>query len=154
MHAAPRIPRIRRASASSRWTCPPNCRSCATSPAWRAGTGACTTASPPKALPGSRAKSAACCAPPVPPQSAPLSDRVTPVRRHPPPQGGPLPPADAPSRQIHERMINDLLQVQLAKETGIKVDDRTLDKTIERIAQENPLSLPDFRGALEKDGIK
>ena len=36
-------------------------------------------------------------------------------------------------------MINDLVQVQLAKETGIKVDDATLDKTIERIAQENNL---------------
>src|SRR5258706_5681755 len=51
-------------------------------------------------------------------------------------------------------MINDLLQVQLAKETGIKVDDASLDRTIERIAQENNLAMPDFRTALEKDGVK
>jgi peptidyl-prolyl cis-trans isomerase SurA len=46
------------------------------------------------------------------------------------------------------------VQVQLAKENGIKVDDATLDRTIERIAQENSMQLPQFRAALEKDGIK
>jgi peptidyl-prolyl cis-trans isomerase SurA len=69
-------------------------------------------------------------------------------------QGGQLPPADALNRQILERMINDLLQVQLAKETGVRVDDPTLDRTIERIARENNMSTPDFRAALERDGIK
>jgi peptidyl-prolyl cis-trans isomerase SurA len=69
-------------------------------------------------------------------------------------QGGQLPPAEALSKQILERMITDLLQVQLAKETGIKVDDPTLDRTIERIAQENNMPVTDFRAALEKDGIK
>ncbi len=83
-----------------------------------------------------------------------LTERVNLVVRQLQRQGGQLPPADALSRQILERMINDLLQIQLAKETGIKVDDLTLDRTIERIAQENNLPLPDFRAALEKDGIK
>jgi peptidyl-prolyl cis-trans isomerase SurA len=68
--------------------------------------------------------------------------------------GGTVPSADALQRQILERMINDLVQVQLAKETGIRVDDVTLDRTIQRIAQENNLSMTDFRGALEKDGVK
>ena len=69
-------------------------------------------------------------------------------------QGGQLPASDVLGRQILERMINDLLQVQLAKETGIKVDDATLDRTIERIAQENNMSMTDFRAALERDGVK
>ena len=69
-------------------------------------------------------------------------------------QGGQLPAEDVLARQVLERMINDLLQVQLAKETGIRVDDPTLDRTIERIAQENNLSPADFRAALERDGIK
>jgi peptidyl-prolyl cis-trans isomerase SurA len=68
--------------------------------------------------------------------------------------GGNVPAADALQRQILERMINDLVQVQLAKETGIRVDDVTLDRTIQRIAQENNLSMSDFRTALEKDGVK
>ena len=83
-----------------------------------------------------------------------LNERVNMVVRQLQRQGGQLPPADALSRQILERMINDLLQVQLAKETGIKIDDPTLDRTIARIAQENNMALPDFRTALEKDGIK
>jgi peptidyl-prolyl cis-trans isomerase SurA len=83
-----------------------------------------------------------------------LNERVQLVVRQFQRQGGQLPPADALSRQILERMINDLLQAQLAKENGIKVDDLTLDKTIERIAQENQLSLTAFRAALEKDGVR
>jgi peptidyl-prolyl cis-trans isomerase SurA len=83
-----------------------------------------------------------------------LGERVQLVVRQFQRQGGQLPSADALSRQILERMINDLMQVQLAKEGGIKVDDLTLDRTIERIAQENTLSMTDFRAALEKDGIR
>jgi peptidyl-prolyl cis-trans isomerase SurA len=83
-----------------------------------------------------------------------LAERVNLVVKQLQRAGGQLPSSDVLSRQILERMINDLLQVQLAKETGIKVDDATLDKTIERIAQENTLSMTDFRGALEKDGVK
>ena len=83
-----------------------------------------------------------------------LTERVSLVVRQLQRQGGQLPPNDVLSRQILERMINDLLQVQLAKENGIKVDDATLDKTIERIAQENNLAMPEFRAALDKDGVR
>jgi peptidyl-prolyl cis-trans isomerase SurA len=83
-----------------------------------------------------------------------LNERVALVVRQLQRQGGQLPAAEALSRQILERMITDLLQVQLAKESGIKIDDATLERTIERIAQENSLSMPDFRAALERDGIK
>jgi len=69
-------------------------------------------------------------------------------------QGGQLPSVDVLNRQILERMINDLVQTQVAKESGIKVDDATLDRTIERIAQENQMALPQFRQALERDGIR
>ncbi len=83
-----------------------------------------------------------------------LSVRVDLVTKQLQRQGTQMPASDVLSRQILERMINDLLQVQLAKETGIKVDDATLDRTIERIAQENSLSMTDFRTTLEKDGVK
>jgi peptidyl-prolyl cis-trans isomerase SurA len=83
-----------------------------------------------------------------------LNDRVALVARQLQRQGGQLPPSDVLTRQILERMINDLLQVQLAKETGIKVDEQTLERTIDRIAQENNLSRSDFRVAIERDGIK
>jgi peptidyl-prolyl cis-trans isomerase SurA len=83
-----------------------------------------------------------------------LNERVNLVVKQIQKQGGQLPSADILTRQILERMINDLVQVQVAKESGIKVDDATLDRTIERIAAENSLPLPQFRAALERDGIK
>ena len=83
-----------------------------------------------------------------------LNDRVGLITRQLTRQGGQLPSKDVLTQQILEKMINDLLQVQLAKETGIKVDDATLDRTIERIAQENNLSMTDFRTTLERDGVK
>jgi len=83
-----------------------------------------------------------------------LNERVALVVRQLQRQGAQLPQADVLSRQILERMINDRVQLQLAKESGIKVDDLTLDRTIERIAQENNMPMVDFRAALERDGIK
>ena len=83
-----------------------------------------------------------------------LTERVSLVVRQIQRQGGQMPAAAELSRQILERMVNDLVQVQLAKETGIKVDDATLDRTIERIAQENNLAVAAFRAALERDGIR
>ena len=83
-----------------------------------------------------------------------LNERVNLVVKQFQRSGGQLPTADVLQRQILERMINDLLQVQLARESGIKIDDTTLERTIERIAQENSLSMTDFRAALERDGIR
>ncbi|MBL0143638.1 MAG: peptidylprolyl isomerase [Betaproteobacteria bacterium] len=68
--------------------------------------------------------------------------------------GGQLPPTAILQRQVLDRMINDLVQLQLAKETGIKVDDATVEKTIQRIADDNKLSMTAFRQALERDGIR
>jgi len=82
-----------------------------------------------------------------------LNERVGLVTRQLQRQGGQLPGPDVLSTQILERMINDLIQVQQAKESGIKVDDATLERTIDRIAQENNLSRSDFRVAIERDGM-
>ena len=68
--------------------------------------------------------------------------------------GGQIPAQDVLQRQLLERMINDLVQIQMAKETGIKIDDETLEKTVQRIADDNNLSMTDFRAALERDGIR
>jgi peptidyl-prolyl cis-trans isomerase SurA len=68
-------------------------------------------------------------------------------------QGTPIPSRDLLEKQLLERMIMDRLQLQLAQETGLKVDDAQLDKALQRIAQENKLSPEQFRAALEKDGV-
>ncbi|MCB1743220.1 MAG: peptidylprolyl isomerase [Gammaproteobacteria bacterium] len=63
-----------------------------------------------------------------------------------------LPSRDVLARQVLERMVLDLLQVQLARSTGIKVEDEELNQAILRIAEQNKLSLRDFRAVLERDG--
>lgn len=69
-------------------------------------------------------------------------------------QGTPLPEAAVLEKQILERMIGDMLQLQFAKETGLRVDDTQLDKALSRIAQQNKLaSLAAFRAKIEQDGI-
>lgn len=66
----------------------------------------------------------------------------------------PAPPADVLQRQVLERMVVERAQLQFARETGLRVDDLTLDRTIARIAENNRMSLPQFRAALERDGIE
>ena len=69
-------------------------------------------------------------------------------------QGTPLPPQDVLERQMLERMIIDRIQLQFARETGLKVDDAQLDQAIGRIAANNKMTPQEFRQALEKDGIE
>ena len=69
-------------------------------------------------------------------------------------QGTPLPPQDVLQKQVLERMIMDRLQLQLAKETALRVDDLLLDRTVARVAESNKMSLTDFRRALERDGVQ
>jgi len=69
-------------------------------------------------------------------------------------KGVDVPPDDVLQKQILERLIVDSLQLQLAAQTGIKVEDAQLDKTIERIAEQNNLTLPAFKKALEEDGTQ
>ena len=68
-------------------------------------------------------------------------------------QGTPLPTTDVLEKQVLERMIYDHVQFQFAKETGLRVDDSTLDSAINRIAQGNKVSIAAMRESLEKDGI-
>jgi len=69
-------------------------------------------------------------------------------------QGTPLPPQDILERQMLERLIMDRAQLQYAKDSGMRVDDIQLDQAIGRIAAGNRMSVPEFRAALEKDGVQ
>jgi peptidyl-prolyl cis-trans isomerase SurA len=67
-------------------------------------------------------------------------------------QSSPMPPDAVLKKQVLDRMILASLQLQLADQNGIRVDDETLNRTIERIAADNKLSLTEFRSVLEKEG--
>jgi len=63
------------------------------------------------------------------------------------------PPPDVLRRQVLERLIISRLQLQVAERTGIRVDDRTLNASINGIAKQNGMSLDQFRSAIENDGF-
>ena len=68
-------------------------------------------------------------------------------------QGKQLPNARVLRKQILERLIIDSIQLQMAEQRGIKVNEMQLDKTIERIAEQNQMSVQEFSAALSNDGI-
>jgi peptidyl-prolyl cis-trans isomerase SurA len=82
-----------------------------------------------------------------------LRSRLATVERQLKKQGTPLPPRAVLEQQLLERMIIDRVQVQFAKETGMRIGDGEVDAALRRIADSNRMSLPDFKSAIERDGI-
>ncbi|MDY7545148.1 peptidylprolyl isomerase [Glaciimonas sp. CA11.2] len=68
-------------------------------------------------------------------------------------QGIEAPPPAELQKQLLERLILERAQVQAAKELGLSVDDKMLDAAIGRIAEQNKLSMSDFRKQLVHDNI-
>lgn len=69
-------------------------------------------------------------------------------------QGTQLPERGILEKQVLERMIMEKLQLQFAKENGVRVDDAQMEGALQRIAQQNKFgSLTAFRAKLEKEGI-
>ncbi len=81
-----------------------------------------------------------------------VDDRVRLIEQRMQSQGTAMPPRAQLQRQVLERMIVDRAQLQLAKEIGIRVDDAMLDRAIARIAEQNKLSVQEFRTQLEREG--
>jgi peptidyl-prolyl cis-trans isomerase SurA len=63
------------------------------------------------------------------------------------------PSNDVLDKQVLERLIVERALLQFAKDTGIRVDDTTVERTILRVAEENKLKPDDFRKLLEREGI-
>ncbi|PKO39334.1 MAG: molecular chaperone SurA [Betaproteobacteria bacterium HGW-Betaproteobacteria-4] len=69
-------------------------------------------------------------------------------------QGTPLPSQDVLEGQMLERLIMERVQLQYARDSGMRVDDAQLEQAIGRIAAGNKMTLAQFRQALEKDGVE
>ena len=63
------------------------------------------------------------------------------------------PSGDVLDKQVLERLIVERAVLQFAKETGIRVDDTTVERTILRVAEENKFAPDEFRKVLEREGI-
>lgn len=81
-----------------------------------------------------------------------LDDRIQTVERRLRAQGTPLPERFDLRKQLLERMIIERAQLQQAKEYGMRVDDQMLDRTMQRMAEQNKMSMQEFRNQIEREG--
>jgi len=68
-------------------------------------------------------------------------------------QRQPLPPADELQRRMLERLINERAQLQVASETGIRVDEAAIDQAEQAVARQNQIDVAELRLRVAKDGI-
>jgi len=56
-------------------------------------------------------------------------------------------------KQVLDRLVVESLQLQMAQRVGVRIGDRELTATLERIAENAKLSIEQFKEQVEKDGI-
>ncbi|AMC36656.1 peptidylprolyl isomerase [Janthinobacterium sp. B9-8] len=82
-----------------------------------------------------------------------LDSRISSIQKNMESQRITLPPAAVLKQQVLDRMILELVQVQYADQIGIRIDDSQLERAIGRMAEQNKMSLPQFREMLAKQGM-
>lgn len=68
-------------------------------------------------------------------------------------QRRPLPDKNELTRQVLERLIGDRIQLQLANQSGIRIDDAAVDLAELNIARQNQLGVAELRRQLLADGV-
>ena len=81
-----------------------------------------------------------------------LQERVQGVRSTMEARGVEVPEGDVIIRETLDRLILDSIQLQLANRYGVRIPDQQLDDAMNRLAQQNGLTLEQFRVALEQSG--
>src|SRR5437879_2170331 len=69
-----------------------------------------------------------------------LAERMNRVQRELQRRGTSLPDRGEIERQVLERLIIEKVQLQYARETGVRVDDLELDRTVSRVAEGNKIT--------------
>ncbi len=64
-----------------------------------------------------------------------------------------MPRGEELDRAVFERLIVQSLQLQQARQRGIRVDDSNLQRTLEGMARNNNMSLAQLRETLSQDGV-
>ncbi|WP_442854789.1 peptidylprolyl isomerase [Burkholderia sp. Leaf177] len=82
-----------------------------------------------------------------------LNDRSNLIVRRLQQQNAPVPPAAQLQRQVLDQMVLERIQLQKAKEDSINIDDATVQRTLERLAQQNQMTLDVYRARIEAQGV-
>ena len=78
-----------------------------------------------------------------------INERAQLIRQNPPN----LPQGEALDKAVMERLIVQSLQVQSATQRGIRIDDNSLQRTIEDMARNNNMSVTQMREQLTEEGV-
>jgi peptidyl-prolyl cis-trans isomerase SurA len=68
-------------------------------------------------------------------------------------QRRPQPDTQQLARQVLESLINQKAQLQLARESGIQVDEAMVDQAEQNIARQNQLDVPELHRRLTREGV-
>ena len=68
-------------------------------------------------------------------------------------QGAPVAPAAELRAGVLERMVHERVQLQLARDTGVRADAAAIDQAELNLANQNQMDVAQFRQALEKRGV-
>ena len=68
-------------------------------------------------------------------------------------QGAALPSRAELAKLVLERLIGDKAQLQVARQSGIRVDESAIENAVRSVAQQNELSVEELRKRLVTDGI-
>ncbi|MFT6614721.1 MAG: peptidyl-prolyl cis-trans isomerase SurA [Halopseudomonas sp.] len=82
-----------------------------------------------------------------------VTERMNAVRVQLEEGGAQLPPEAVLREQVIDRLVLESIQLQMGERAGIRIDDASLNQTMQQLAQRNNVSLEEFRAALERDGI-
>ncbi|MBB3142964.1 SurA N-terminal domain-containing protein [Halomonas organivorans] len=82
-----------------------------------------------------------------------LEDRFIQTKRQLSARGVELPPDDVLRQQVLDRLVVEEIQLQMAREANLSVDDTELNRQVRAIAQGNNMTLDQFADALEADGL-
>ncbi|MED5500016.1 MAG: peptidylprolyl isomerase, partial [Pseudomonadota bacterium] len=64
----------------------------------------------------------------------------------------PMPPEQALERQVLDRMIVEQIELQMAEDANLSIDETQLNSTMRGIAENNGMSLDEFANTLEQQG--
>ena len=84
--------------------------------------------------------------------SSELEDAIVDVVKQLQEKGTTVPARPVLVKQVLERLVVDALQLQIARNNGISIDDSMLNSEVLALAKENGVTLTEFREVLERDG--
>ncbi len=68
-------------------------------------------------------------------------------------RGGAMPTRQELFKQVLERLISERTQIQLARESGIRVDNQAIDNAVQNIARQNQMSVEQMRQRMRDEGL-